>query len=454
MHATASIPPFIASHALLVFLLQVGLLLLTALLLARLATRLGMPAIVGELCAGLLLGPTVLSRVAPDLYDWLIPRSTEQFHMLDAVGQIGVLLLVGITGAHLDLGEVRAQRATAIRVSVCGLVIPLGLGIAAGALLPVGLVGEGDRWTTALFLGVAMSVSAIPVIAKTLMDMDLLHRKVGQLTLAAGMIDDAFAWVMLSVLSAMATTGLRTGTVVWALADLALVILFAAVVGRPLIRGTFAALHRRKQGPQTALVVVIAVLLSAAATTALGLEAIFGAFVCGVLISRYGHPDPAAFGALRSMVLSVLAPVFFATVGLRMDLLALTDTRVLLTALALLCVAVLGKFLGAYVGARTSRLSRWEGLALGAGMNARGVVEVVVAMVGLRLGILTPEMYTIVVLIAAVTSMMAPPMLRVAMARIGPPDADERRRRDQTAAALPTTPDRPGSGPVHQGGRR
>ncbi|MBB2914526.1 Kef-type K+ transport system membrane component KefB [Streptosporangium becharense] len=426
----------IAAHELLIFLLQIGLLLLLALTLGQLARRFGMPAVVGELFVGVVLGPSFLAHVAPDVSAWLFPQDGAQFHLLDAVGQIGVILLVGITGIHMDMGLVRRRGATAAGVSLGGLIVPLAFGIGAGFLLPASLVPDGtETLVFALFLGVAMCVSAIPVIAKTLMDMGLLHRNVGQLTLTAGMIDDAFGWLMLSVVSAMATTGLRAGNVALSVAYLAAVLVFAFVVGRPLVRHAFRLVSRGTDpGPSVATAAVL-ILLASAGTHAVGLEAVFGAFICGVLIGNTKGVDPARLAPLRSVVLYVFAPIFFATAGLRMDMTSLADPMVLLAGLAVLAVAIIGKFVGAYAGARASRLNRWEALALGAGLNARGVIEVVVAMVGLRLGILSVEVYTIVILVAIVTSLMAPPILRWAMARVEQTAEEELRESEQLSWA-------------------
>ncbi|MER6949658.1 cation:proton antiporter [Nonomuraea sp. NPDC000554] len=419
----------IGAHALLLLLLQIGVLLLLALALGRLAVRLKLPAVVGELTAGVLLGPSLFFQVSPDLSAWLIPHEAEQFHLLDAVGQIGVLLLVGITGAHLDTKLIRKQGAAAVKVSGFGLVIPLGLGVATGLLLPQAFTGGKDQTVFALFLGVAMCVSAIPVIAKTLIDMNLMHRNIGQLTLTAGMVDDAFGWLMLSVVSAMATTGLHTGNVLLSLAYLAGVLLFAAVIGRPLVRKVYQLAARSADAVPTIASTVVLILLASAGSHALGLEPIFGAFVMGVLISASGRPDPARLAPLRTVVLAVLAPIFFATAGLRMDLTALARPDVLGLAVLILAIAIAGKFAGAYLGALTSRLNKWEALALGAGMNARGVVEVIVAMVGLRLGVISTEVFTIIILVAVITSVIAPPILRVAMARVQlTPEEDERRK--------------------------
>ncbi len=433
LSSAAPIAPIAASN-LLIFLLQVGLLLLLAVVLGRLASRFGLPAVVGELLVGVVLGPSLLAWAAPGLHDWLFPAAAEQYHLLDAVGQIGVVLLVALTGMQMDMGMVRRRGATAAGVSVGGLVIPLGLGIGAGYLLPKALVPHGtDTTVFALFLGVAMCVSAIPVIAKTLMDMKLLHRNVGQLTLTAGMIDDAFGWCMLSIVSAMAVSAVTTGTVLLSIAYVAIIVVFAFTIGRPLVRGALGFAARSNETGFTVATAVILIILAAAGSQALGLEAVFGAFICGMLIGSVGKAHLPKLTSLRTVVLSGLAPVFFATAGLRMDLTALIRPEVLLTGLVVLALAIAGKFVGVYAGARLSRLNKWEALALGAGLNARGVIEVVVAMVGLRLGILSVEVYTIIILVAIITSLIAPPVLRFAMARLEQTAEEEVRETEHRA---------------------
>lgn len=431
MPATPPVSP-IASHQLVVFLLQVGLLLLLACLLGRLALRLKMPAIVGELCAGVLAGPSVLTHLAPSVSAWLLPREPAQLHLLDAVGQIGVLLLVGITGIQLDLGLLRRKAVPAASVGIGGLVVPLGFGVGVGLLLPGSLIpAHAARSTFAMFVGVAIGVSAIPVIAKTLADLGLLHRDIGQLLLCAVAVDDTLGWLLLAIVSALAAGQVRAASIGRLIGGLALVIV-VAVIARPVVRANLRAQARKPGGGPTIAAVTIMVLLGAAATQALGLEAVFGAFVCGLMINSCGAVDTARLAPLKVTVLSVLAPLYFATAGLRMDLTALARPSVLLAGIVVLAVAVVAKFAGAYAGARLGRLNHWQALALGAGMNARGVVEIIVAMVGLQLGLLSPAMYTIIVLVAISTSLMAPPLLRWATSRIGW-TTDERLRVDMHA---------------------
>jgi Kef-type K+ transport system membrane component KefB len=376
------------------------------------------------------MGPSLLAHSAPAVSAWLLPADAAQIHLLDAVGQLGVLLLVGITGMHVDLKLVRRKGTTAARVSAGGLLVPFGLGVGLGYLLPAALLPAGtDRAVFALFMGVAMGVSAIPVIAKTLLEMRLLHRNVGQLIISAAAVDDVIGWLLLSVVSALAVTGLVAGQVALSLGGLAAVLVLTVVAGRPVVNATMRLAGRSGEpGPSIAAAVVL-LLLASAGTHALGMEPVLGALLAGILIGSSGHVDLARLSALRTLVMAVLAPIYFATAGLRMDLSALGRPVVLGSAVVVLLLAIVGKFAGAYLGARASRLSHWEGLALGSGLNARGVIQVIVAMVGLRLGVLSTAAYTIIVLVAIVTSLMAPPCLRYAARRIAVTDEEQVRER-------------------------
>jgi len=414
----------IGHQQMMIFLVQVGVLLGSALVLGRLAVRLRMPAVIGELCAGILLGPSLLEHAAPGLSSWLFPKDVTQVAMLDAVGQFGVVLLVGIIGIELDLGLLRRHRATAVRVGLGGLLVPLALGVGAGLLLPASMLASGaDRTQFCLVIGVALAVSAIPVIGSVLIELGLMRRTIGQISVAAAALDDVVGWLLLSVVSAMAT-GALAGQLLASVGGVLAVVGVAALIGRPVVRRVMGLAARARDARPAVGLLVVMLVLSAAATHGMGLEPLLGALVCGTLIGSSGRLDRRALRHLRSFVLAVLAPVFFASAGLRMDLTALSRPPLLVGALALLVAAVVGKFIGAYVGARVSRLSRWEGLAVGAALNARGVIQVVVAMIGLRLGVLNTASYTIIVLVAIATSMMAGPTLRYAVRRL-PASADE-----------------------------
>jgi Kef-type K+ transport system membrane component KefB len=411
------VPP-LPAHSVLIFVLDIFLLLGLAMPLGLAARRAGMPPVVGELCAGVLIGPSVLGHLAPRLSAWLLPHNPDQMHLVDAVGQLGVIMLVGLTGISLDVSLLRRRAGTAAAVGAGALLVPLGCGIALGLAIPGTLMAAGSsRVTFSAFVAVAMGVSAIPVIAKTLLEMRLLHRDVGQLIMCAATIDDVIGWLLLSIVSAMAAAGVRTQHVLASAGWLAVLIVACLTVGRPL-SGLALRLSARSKDPGLAVATVTFMVLGfAAVSQAMGMEAVIGALFCGMVVASSKRVDPRWLTPLRTMVMAVLAPIFFATAGLRMDVVVLSHPVVAVAALLVTAVALASKFVGAYAGARVVRVDHWNAVALGAGLNARGVMEIILATVGLQLGVLTSAMYTIIVLVAIITSVMAPPILRYAVGR-------------------------------------
>ncbi|GGX41705.1 cation:proton antiporter [Streptomyces noursei] len=415
----------------LIFLLQVGALLAIAVALGRVAARFRLPPVVGELTAGVVLGPSVFGNVLPAASQWLLPPAPDQAHLLSAVAQLGVLLLVGITGAHIDLELLRRKSSAIGFVSLGSVLLPLGLGFGLGFLLPDSLRGSGaDRPVFALFVGVAIAVSALPVIAKTLLDMQLLHRNVGQLIIGAAAISDIVGWLLLAIVSALVSRGLGVGVVLELVGCLLAVLAFTVLVVRPLARRVLRLAERSASPGVSVSAIVVLIMLSAAGTHALGMEPILGAFLCGIVVGSLGTPSRRSLDSMRTFVMATLAPLFLATAGLQVDLSTLGRPGVLLAAVVVLAVAVVAKFAGGYMGARFGRLACREAYAIGVGLNARGVVEIVVASVGLSLGVLTTASYTVVVLVAVATSVMAPPLLRHATRPITTTAAETARERE------------------------
>ena len=434
--ASEAMQPGIAHHDLLLLVLQLALLLGLARVLGMLASRAGMPEVVGELTAGVIIGPSIFGNIAPAAREWLFP-ATSQAQLLAVPAFLGVLLLLILTGLETDLGLIRAKGRTAGLVSAGGIVVPFTTGLALGYVIPNVLVpADTPRTTFALFLGTALSISAIPVIAKVLIELRMIRRDIGQLTLAAGMIDDTVGWILLSVVAGLASSGeLAAGAVIGSIARVLGFLIVAYTAGGWLVSRTLRMVSRRAPGagPLISTVVVLA-LLFAAISQALGIEAVLGAFVLGILAGRERRVDHRVVHSLESLTLTVFAPLFFASAGLLVDLGALFEPTTLWVAAVVLTVAIAGKFLGAFAGASMAGLGRWEALALGAGMNARGALEIIIATIGLSLGVLTEGMFAIIVLVAIVTSLMAPPILVRALSHVPlTPEEDARLKREADA---------------------
>lgn len=429
------VPP--SEHQVLVFLAAFAVLLAAARGLGALAQRVGQPAVIGELTAGLLLGPSVLGRVAPDVEEWLFPPDHVQTAMIFTVSWLGVIFLLLATGFETDLGLIRRLGRAAGIVSTGSLVVPIVGGLVVGALMPEVFLGSDDRTSFALFMGAALSISSLPVIAKILGDMGYMRRDFGQLTLAAGMANDVVGWIALGVIAGLVSAGtISVGEVSMTLLGVIGFFLVAFTIGQRLIDLSFRTLRRHDVVHMSRLTVLVLItLVASVATQWLGVEAVLGAFVAGILVGRSPYHDGEVMETLEHTSTAFLAPIFFATAGLRVDLGLLTDGTVLFWALVVLVVASITKFVGTLVGGFIARLPGRESAALGVALNARGALEIVIASVGLSLGVLNQASYTVVVLMAMATSMMAPPLLKRALKGWpGTADEQERLRREEALA--------------------
>ncbi|MDP8976223.1 MAG: cation:proton antiporter [Actinomycetota bacterium] len=409
-----SIKP-LSGHELLLVLLQFGLLLLVARILGEVAVRLKLPSVVGELMAGLVLGPTILGSISNSSFEWLFPPKAAQFHLLEVVSWLGVIMLLILTGLETDVRLIARKGKGAAAISAGGIVVPFATGLALGYLLPEEFIAKPDqRLVFALFIGTAMSISAIPVIAKVMMEMNVIRRDIGQVTLASGMIDDTVGWILLSVVAGMAKGGGGSGgTALKSVLAVAAVLLFSFTAGRRLVPAVIRLLDNHVGGDMVKISALMVMALGwGALTHALQLEAVLGAFIVGILVGEVKRFDHHVRRSFEHATLAIFAPVFFATAGLRVDLGALFQVKVFVVAVIVLAVAIAGKFVGAYLGSRMSRLGHWEALSMGAGMNARGAMEIILATIGLSVGVLTQNMFSIIVVTAIVTSLMAPPLLR------------------------------------------
>ena len=419
-----------SEHQLLIFWIELFVLLLAARALGGALRRVGQPAVIGELAAGLLLGPSVLGVLAPELQRWLFPADALQRSLLSGPAWIGVFLLLVITGLETDLALIRRMGGATARVALGSLVLPVIAGVALGLALPAAFVGEATHpWVFALFMGTALGISALPVIAKILSDLDLMRRNIAQVLLAAAMANDVVGWILLGVVAGLAQSGsLDARQLLFTLVGLALFLVLAFSLGQRGVDALLRGVRVRRGGVAESLTAVLLVALFAGALThAIGLEAVFGAFIAGIVLGHSRFHDHEVFAHLEGITRSFFAPLFFATAGLRVDLSLLADPEVFAWGLAVLTVASVSKFAGAYFGSRLARLAPREGLALGVGLNARGAVEIIIATVGLSLGVLNEKSYALVVLMAMATSMMAPPLLRWILADWGGSEEEQAR---------------------------
>jgi Kef-type K+ transport system membrane component KefB len=320
-------------HDVLVFLLSLAVLLSTARLLGELARRLGFPLIFGELASGILLGPTLFGRLAPQAQHALFPGGVPA-NMLAGYTNVGVVLLLVVAGLEVNLGIVRRRGRSALLTSVMGIVMPLVGGVLLGVLLPDSdLVRPDRRMLFALFMGVALSISALPVIAKTLLDLGLFKTDVGLLVMAAAMIDDLAGWLAFSVLvGPMQGGALNLLSVGRAVALTIGFVLVALVACRPLLGRLVVRLQAdHHSGPRRVLsLIVLLALFGASFTQWIGIHAVFGGFIVGVVIGDAPQLKERTRVIVHEFVTNIFAPVFFASLGLRADFVAAFDIRLCL----------------------------------------------------------------------------------------------------------------------------
>jgi len=422
-------------HELLVFWTQLLVLVGTARICGSLMRRINLPSVIGQLAAGVILGPSIFGRVWSDGFDWFLPDHEISSGALLAVSWLGVALLLVTAGFETDLALIRRLGRAAALVTGFSLVVPLIGGLAVGFLLPDSFLGpEADRTVFALFVAAALSVSALAVIAKILSELGLMRRDFGQITVAAGMANDVVGWVMLAVFAGFATSGsVSVSAVLKTVLGLAAFLALAMTIGQRVVDRALRWVRRDGANiPGAMTVVVFTMLIYGVATQALGIEAVLGAFVAGVVLHRSRFQQPEVLHHVESLTTTFLAPVFFATAGLRVDLGLLGEGDALLWAGVVVVVAIVAKFAGAFVGARLAGQSNRAATALGAGLNARGALEIVIASVGLSLGVFNETAYTVIVIVPLITSVFAAVSLRIAVRDwLGSPDEQRRLEREE-----------------------
>ena len=423
-------------HTLAIFVAELILLLLVGRVLGEGMNRLGQPALFGQLLAGVLLGPSVLGLLLPELRAVIFPDSKTLRAMIDAVSQIGILLLLLLTGMETNLALVQRRRRAVISSSLSGIAVPFACGVALAYALPSDVVpAHENQLVTALFLGTALAISSVKIVAMTLMEIGVIRRDIGQLILATAILDDTIAWIIIAVIAGIAAHGrVDLASVGASLAGTALFLAFCLTIGQRLVARLIVWVNDHMTIEMPVITAILVVMLTLALTTDLiGVHTALGAFVAGIMIGQSPILTEHIEGELRGFIIAFFSPVFFAVAGLGMDLRTLMDPTLLLFTLAVILVASVGKFGGALIGGRLGGLTTRESLALATGLNARGSTEVIIASIGLTMGALSNELYTMIVAMAVVTTMMMPPTLGWMLARV-PLGDDEARRLEKEEA--------------------
>ncbi|MCC6492839.1 MAG: cation:proton antiporter [Pirellulales bacterium] len=403
------------AHELTAMLLALAVLSGAARLLGEVAQRFRQPAVLGELLAGVLLGPTVFGAVAPQWQAWLFPAAGNNAVVLDAISSLAIVLFLLVAGLEVDLSVAWRQGPTALKVGLLGTTIPFGFGLAAAWLMPtaLGRQADADPQIFALFLATAMAISALPVIAKTLMDLNIYRTDLGMVVVSAAIFNDLIGWTVFALILGMIG---RQGATLAVATTVALTLFYAAAMltaGRSIVNRALPLLQAYTQWPSGALGFIVTLgLLGAAVTEHIGIHAIFGSFLVGVALGESRHLQERTRMMLEDFVSIIFAPVFFASIGLRVNFAAHFQAPLVLAVLALACV---GKLIGAYFGARWGGMSTRDRWSVAFAMNVRGAMEIILGLLALEARLISEELFVALIVMAIVTSAAGGPLIRWSM---------------------------------------
>ncbi|MDX8465986.1 cation:proton antiporter [Mesorhizobium sp. VK23B] len=412
-----------------IFVLEVILLLLVGRGIGELLERLGQPAVMGQLIGGILLGPSLLGWLWPAAERLVFAGDAAQKSMINAIAQFGVLMLLLLTGMETDLKLVRRVGRACFSISAAGVAVPFALGFMAAQFMPASLLATGsERIVAGLFLGTALSISSVKIVAMV-REMNFMRRDLGQIIVSSAIIEDTIGWVIIAITIGIATKGsIELGNLAFTLAAVTAFMVFSFTLGRRIVFDAIRWTNDTFRSEYAVVTIILAIMGAMALITDLiGVHTVLGAFVAGILVGESPILSRHIEGQLRGVITALFMPVFFGVAGLSADLTVLADPVLALLTVALVAIASIGKFGGAFIGAEVAGMSRAEGIAVGCGMNARGSTEVIVASIGLSIGVISHTLFTMILTMAVITTLAMPPTLRWALGRLPMGEAEKKR---------------------------
>ena len=404
----------LAHNELIVFLLSISAMLIISRIFAELGKKLKLPVVMGELIVGIILGPTILGMLYPDIFNYLFPRTGNIPIALDGIFSLSVIMLLFVAGMEVQLSLVLKQGKVAVYTSLFSMVIPFFTGFAVAWFFPeiFSISNEhGPKLLFALFFGTALSISALPVIARILMDMNLFKTNIGMVIIASAMFNDLLGWLIFSFVLSLTHTNDGEDLSLWY--TIIYIIgfgLFMLTIGKKIIDKTLPWMQTKLSWPGGVLSISLGIcLLSAAFTEAINIHAILGAFIAGIAFGDSVHLREQAREIIHQFVTNFFAPLFFVSIGLKINFIENFDPVIVSIVLVL---AFVGKVLGATIGARLGGMSKNHSLAVGFGMNARGAMEIILGTLALNAGLISKPIFVALVIMALVTSLTSGPLMK------------------------------------------
>ncbi|MFN8142842.1 MAG: cation:proton antiporter [Bacteroidia bacterium] len=407
----------LSHHEVVVLFLSIGILLLSSRLLAELGRRFSLPVVMGEMIVGILLGPTVFGFFAPDLFNSLFPSTGPVAISLQAIVRLSVVMLLFVAGMEVQLPVMLRQGRLALFTSLTSMIVPFSLGFWISWHWPEMFLREAhvQPLVFSLFFGTALAITALPVIARILMDLNMYKTKIGMLIMASAMFNDLVGWLIFSVVLALVENK-GVGT------DLGLTILYILIfgilmltIGRKILNRILPFIQTKFSWPGGVLSIGLGLcFLAAAFTESIGIHAILGAFIMGIALGDSVHLHERAREIIHQFVTNIFAPLFMVSIGLHVNFIEHFDLSLIAIVLLLACV---GKIIGASAGAYAGGLNLREATAVGMGMNARGAMEIILGTLAFRAGIIQVELFVALVVMALVTSLASGPAIKRILAR-------------------------------------
>jgi len=392
------------------FLLILLIVLIPARFLGEICRKYKLPAIIGEIFAGIIVGPTLLGAFFPDLFKNIFLAAPKASGAFDGIANIGIILLMFIAGFEVELKQIRRNGKQALAISLTGILFPFAIGFLSAWLLYKSQFANGfnNQLVTSLFFGTALSITALSVITKILLDLDILKTRIGNIVLTAAMVDDFLGWILFSIIIQMMNSS-GEHVSFWSVFEVILFAVFMLTGGRWIVHRLLAYAGKSAKKSHVFTMAVCLCFIGAAITESLGVRAVFGAFLVGVTVSDSEYFTESHKQVLHQFTINVLAPLFFASVGLRLNFISNFNLEIVLL---ILFIAFVAKLIGARIGSSLSGMTRNESIAVAFGMNARGSQEIVLGLIALQAKIISEPVFEGLVVMTVVTMVISGPIMK------------------------------------------
>ena len=402
----------LSHHDLIVLLTAMSAMLIFSRSASELGRKFKFPGVMGELVVGILLGPTILGEIAPDISHSLFPKTGNVSIALDGIVKISVIMMLFVAGLEVQLPLMLKQGKAAVYTSSLSMVIPFLTGFLVAWFSPAlfEIKDEKQHLLFSLFLGTALAISALPVIARILMDMNIFKTRIGMIIIASAMFNDLLGWLIFSFIISFMNDGANTVNVWYSMASIIGFGLFMLTLGKKIIDRSLPWIQTKLSWPGGVLAILLgSCFLCAAFTESIGIHAILGAFIAGIAFGDSVHLNEKAREIIHQFVTNIFAPLFFVSIGLSVNFI---ENFNWLIVVIILVLAYVGKVAGAGIGAYLGGFTKKESLAIGFGMNARGAMEIILGNLALNAGLINETVFVALVIMALVTSLSSAPLMR------------------------------------------